>query len=100
MRLLRRAVFVLLVCARVLNAAESEPELHVRPGLPQLAARAAAASGELRVAYFGGSITAAEGWRPLTTAHLRARFPNLTVVEIPASLPGTGSDLGACRLGY
>ncbi len=95
----RCRLFVALLASLTVLAA-AEPELHVRSGLPQLAARASAASGELRVAYFGGSITAAEGWRPLTTAHLRARFPKLTVTEIPASLPGTGSDLGACRLGY
>jgi lysophospholipase L1-like esterase len=31
---------------------------------------------------------------------LRELFPKLSIVEIPAGLPGTGSDLGACRLGY
>jgi lysophospholipase L1-like esterase len=75
----------------------STPALQVRGGLPNVAALAAT-GGELRVAYLGGSITAAEGWRTLLTAHLRTLSPELTVVEIPAGLPGTGSDLGACRL--
>jgi lysophospholipase L1-like esterase len=79
-------------------AASGEPELHARNGLPRLAALARAASGELRVAYLGGSITAADGWRGLTTENLRKLFPRLTVVEIAAGLPGTGSDLGVCRL--
>ena len=79
--------------------AESEPEVHVRDGLPNLAARAHDSSGELRVAYLGGSITAADGWRALTTSYLRTLYPRLDVVEISAGLPGTGSDLGACRLG-
>lgn len=76
----------------------TEPELQVRTGLPGLAARATA-GGELRVAYLGGSITAADGWRSLTTAHLRTLFPRLAIIEIPAGLPGTGSDLGVFRLG-
>lgn len=80
-------------------ASAIEPGLHVRTGLPHVAARIAA-GGELRVAYLGGSITAADGWRPLTTANLRARFPTLTILETNAGLPGTGSDLGVCRLGY
>jgi lysophospholipase L1-like esterase len=79
--------------------AESESEVHVRDGLPKLAARTHDSSGELRVAYLGGSITAADGWRGLTTSYLRTLYPRLDVVEISAGLPGTGSDLGACRLG-
>jgi lysophospholipase L1-like esterase len=75
----------------------TDPALHARTGLPNVAALAVT-DGELRVAYLGGSITAAEGWRSLLTAHLGKLFPKLTVVEIPAGLPGTGSDLGACRL--
>ncbi|MBI2513196.1 MAG: SGNH/GDSL hydrolase family protein [Opitutae bacterium] len=74
------------------------PAVHVRDGLPHVAA-AARERGELRVAYLGGSITAADGWRPLTTARLRELFPNVRVIEIDAGLPGTGSDLGACRVG-
>lgn len=96
-RLLVRLLAGLLLAESV-RAAGLE-ELHVRAGLPNVAARAAA-GGELRVAYLGGSITAAEGWRPLTTAHLRERFPSLTILETNAGLPGTGSDLGVCRLGY
>jgi lysophospholipase L1-like esterase len=89
-----------LTTAQVVSAKSGIPELHVRTGLPNVAARAAA-GGELRVAYLGGSITAAtDGWRSLTTDHLRARFPQLTITEIPAGLPGTGSNLGACRVGY
>lgn len=96
-RLLVRLLAGLLLAGSV-RAAGLE-ELHVRAGLPNVAARAAA-GGELRVAYLGGSITAAEGWRPLTTAHLRERFPSLAILETNAGLPGTGSDLGVCRLGY
>lgn len=75
----------------------ADPGLRVRAGLPGVAVRAA---GEMRVAYLGGSITAAaDGWRSLTTAWLQARYPQARVVEIDAGLPGTGSDLGVCRLG-
>lgn len=95
-----RMVFSLIALAVVsLSARAAESELHARAGLPNVAARVAANTGELRVAYFGGSITAAEnGWRSLTTAHLRAKFPGVIITEIMAGLPGTGSDLGACRL--
>ena len=96
-----RLILWLVLAAGVLRtqAAEGEPELHARRGLPGVAARVAAGEA-LRVAYLGGSITAADGWRSLTTAHLRTRFPMLTVTEIAAGLPGTGSDLGACRLDH
>ncbi|HVU32592.1 MAG TPA: GDSL-type esterase/lipase family protein [Opitutaceae bacterium] len=76
----------------------AEPEVHVRDGLPNLGAPGA--RGELRVAYLGGSITAADdGWRTLTTDYLRAHYPQRRVMEIAAGVPGTGSNLGACRLG-
>ena len=88
-----------LILLSIAARAESEPELHVRDGLPNLAARAHDSSGELRVAYLGGSITAADGWRALATSYLRTLYPRLDVVEIAAGLPGTGSDLGVCRLG-
>ena len=62
-----RLILWLVLAAGVLRtqAAEGEPELHARRGLPGVAARVAAGEA-LRVAYLGGSITAADGWRSLT----------------------------------
>lgn len=73
-------------------------EFTARDGLPTTAARSEK-GGEFKVAYLGGSITAAEGWRPLTTEFLRALLPRATISEIAAGVPGTGSDFGACRVG-
>ncbi|QDT89222.1 SGNH/GDSL hydrolase family protein [Gimesia algae] len=53
---------------------------------------------EVRVAYLGGSITAANGWRVKTTKWLQSEFPNAKIHEIHAAIGGTGSDLGAFRL--
>lgn len=73
--------------------------LHIRDGWPHAADRAASAH-ELRVAFLGGSITAAaDGWRTLTVDRLRTLLPGANIVEIAAGVPGTGSDLGACRVG-
>ena len=58
------------------------------------------AGQEVSVAYLGGSITAANGWRPKTTAWLQKTFPNATFKEIAAAIGGTGSDLGVFRLGH
>lgn len=55
------------------------------------------AGKEVRIAYFGGSITAANGWRPKTLAWLRQRYPKSTIQEINATIGGTGSDLGVFR---
>jgi len=68
-----------------------------RDGWPHAAKRAASAH-ELRVAFLGGSITAADGWRNLTVSRLRELLPETKLVEIVAGVPGTGSDLGACRV--
>lgn len=67
-----------------------------RHGLPNALAKLQA-GGEVRVAYFGGSITAQEGWRPQTTAWLRQTFPQAKIKEIAAAIGGTGSDLGVFR---
>lgn len=72
-------------------------ELRARDGLPNVLAKAEAGS-EVRVAYMGGSITAAAGWRPKTLAWLREQYPGATFREISAAISGTGSDYGACRL--
>ncbi len=72
-------------------------ELRVRDGLPNLFAKLKA-GGPVRIAYFGGSITAAEGWRVKTTAWFRTQYPHCEIIEINAAISGTGSDYGACRI--
>lgn len=73
-------------------------ECRARGGLPNVLAKLKA--GEtVRIAYLGGSITEANpGWRAMTLAWFRERFPQAKVEEINASISGTGSDYGACRL--
>ncbi|NQT87796.1 SGNH/GDSL hydrolase family protein, partial [bacterium] len=53
--------------------------------------------GAVRIAYFGGSITAQNGWRPKTLAWFRKTWPGVTIAEINAAIGGTGSDLGVYR---
>ncbi|MFI4851523.1 MAG: GDSL-type esterase/lipase family protein [Gimesia chilikensis] len=53
---------------------------------------------EVNVAYLGGSITAANGWRVKTTKWLKEAFPKAKIHEIHAAIGGTGSDLGVFRL--
>lgn len=72
-------------------------ELRVRGGLPNFFAKLAAGK-PVAIAYLGGSITAANGWRPKTLAWFRAQFPKSEITEINAAISGTGSDYGACRL--
>ncbi len=52
----------------------------------------------VRIACLGGSITAANGWRPKTTEWFRKTFPKANIVEVDAAIGGTGSDLGVFRL--
>ncbi|MCX7006912.1 MAG: GDSL-type esterase/lipase family protein [Kiritimatiellaeota bacterium] len=84
-----------------LHAALPDPntceELRMRDGLPNFFAKLAA-GGPVRVAYFGGSITAAAGWRPKTFAWFKQQFPKAELIEINAAISGTGSDYGACRI--
>lgn len=86
-------------CAAASGAPDPQAaeELRVRGGLPNFFARLAA-GGPVRIAYLGGSITAANGWRPKTLAWFRAQYPRAEVIEINAAISGTGSDYGACRI--
>ena len=77
-------------------AAEA-PEFHVRSGLPNVAGKIARGE-EVRVAFLGGSITAASGWRVFTLEHLRRTYPKAKFTEIHAAVSGTGSNYGAMRL--
>lgn len=73
-------------------------ECRAREGIPNALAKLRAGQ-EVRIAYFGGSITEARnGWREKTLAWFRSEFPQAKVVEINAAISGTGSDYGAIRL--
>lgn len=76
------------------NVAE---EFRARDGLPNFFAKLRA-GGPARIAYLGGSITAAQGWRPKTLAWFRQRYPKAEIIEINPAISGTGSDYSACRL--
>lgn len=68
----------------------------LRSGLPNVFAKLQ--SGRtVRIAYFGGSITAQAGWRVKTLQWFRSTYPASRVEEINAAIGGTGSDLGAFR---
>lgn len=79
-------------------AAEPLVECQARDGLPNVFAKLEA-GGEVRVAYLGGSITDAEGWRVLSRKWLAEQYPAAKVTEIRATICGTGAELGACRVG-
>ena len=72
-------------------------EFRMRDGLPNFFAKLKA-GGPVRIAYLGGSITAAAGWRPKTLAWFKAHYPQANIIEINAAISGTGSDYGACRV--
>ena len=73
-------------------------ECRPRNGWPNFLAKAGTPGAEVRIAYFGGSITAQEGWRPKTLAYFQRTFPQAKFVAINAAIGGTGSDLGVCRV--
>ncbi|MDO4628677.1 MAG: SGNH/GDSL hydrolase family protein [Planctomycetia bacterium] len=93
-----------LACATCLTAApeyvqQESFDAHVRDGIGNTIAKLAAGE-EVTVAYFGGSITAQNGWRPKTSKFLGEQYPNAKINEIHAAIGGTGSDLGVFRVGY
>lgn len=109
LRLVRRflPLVVLGLTATAVRAADDDhdfprrkaEECRVRGGLPNLLAKLdAGGDQEIRVAYLGGSITAAPGWRIKTLAWLQKEYPSTKLREINAAIGGTGSDLGVFRL--
>ncbi len=98
----KRAAFLSCLLAAALARAAAEPPLvqaklfRVRGGLGNVFAKLAG-GGEVKIAYFGGSITAAAGWRVKTLGWFRETWPGAKVKEIHAAIGGTGSDLGAFR---
>lgn len=98
---------LLLLCLlAVIGVAAADPyplrdavECTPRAGLPNVAAKIAAGR-PVKVAYLGGSITAAPGWRVKTLAWFQKQYPTAQFSEIHAAIGGTGSDLGVYRLGF
>ena len=72
-------------------------ECQPRAGLPNFFSKLAA-GGEVRIAYFGGSITEQTGWRGLSLGWFRTNYPHARVSEINAAISGTGGELGVCRI--
>ncbi len=96
-------LFVLSVNAQEIALTNNTPsavyEFQLRGGIPNLLRKAKVADGRtIRVAYLGGSITEASGWRVKTLAGFKTRFPGVNWVDINAGVGGTGSDLGVFRL--
>ena len=71
-------------------------EFHVRSGIGHVMEKIRA-GGEVRVAYFGGSITEMNGWRRMSHEWLQSRYPACSFTEIAAAIGGTGSSLGVYR---
>lgn len=79
---------------------ESTPELvRVRDGIPHFLSKIKNKE-DVKVAYFGGSITAADGWRVQTLAAFNEKWSDSKFSEINAAIGGTGSDLGVYRLDH
>lgn len=100
---LSRLLVTLLVVLATSVACGEEPdrraaiECRPRGGLPNLLARIE--SGQpISIAYLGGSITAAPGWRVQSREWFASTFPAARFQEINAAIGGTGSDLGVFRL--
>jgi lysophospholipase L1-like esterase len=72
-------------------------EFTMRGGLPNFFNKASKGD-TISVAYFGGSITAQEGWRVLSFNWMKEKFPQTHFKQINAAIGGTGSDFGAFRL--
>jgi lysophospholipase L1-like esterase len=73
-------------------------EVRVRQGLPYFFDKLKGGK-EVRIVYFGGSITeASNGWREQSAAWLQEKYPKAKITSINAAIGGTGSDLGAFRL--
>jgi lysophospholipase L1-like esterase len=93
---------ILFICVLLLSGfqesvANGTERIHCRGGITNFFKKISQ-HDTIRIAYFGGSITAAAGWRVKSFNWLKETYPKCHFVEINAALGGTGSDLGAFRL--
>ena len=69
----------------------------IRKGLPNVLTKMKKGK-PVTIAYFGGSITAANGWRSKTFDWFKKTFPKAKLKQIHAAIGGTGSQLGVFRM--
>ncbi len=73
-------------------------ECRARGGLPNFFKKCRDGAN-VRIAYFGGSITEQEGWRVQSLELFQKLFPNAKFSEIHAAIGGTDSAYGVVRAG-
>lgn len=94
---LKLFLVALLLAGQIASAETSVPECEARGGLPNFFAKLEAGQ-PVRIAYIGGSITEAWGWRDLSRDWFAKEYPQAKVEQIRATISGTGAEFGACRL--
>ncbi len=99
------AIWLVAISVPFSHAAESDDyplrkavECQPRSGLPHVRSKIEA-NQAIKIAYLGGSITAAVGWRVQSREWLQKEYPGTPFEEVHAAIGGTGSDLGVFRLG-
>lgn len=71
----------------------------IRNGLPRFFKKANTGKPVV-VGFIGGSITQGNaGYRPQTVRYLQAMYPGVEIQALNAGVSGTGTELGACRIG-
>jgi lysophospholipase L1-like esterase len=90
-----RPVVLILLSALALTAEAADPPVRT---LGRVFAKLKAGQ-PVTIVFFGGSITAAPGYRVKVTKWFESQFPSAKVNSINAAIGGTGSDLGAFRCG-
>jgi hypothetical protein len=72
-------------------------ELRVRDGLPNFFKKLKEGK-DVKVGYFGGSITNGGLWRTKSLNWLKSEYPKANISQINVSIGGKGPDFGACRI--
>lgn len=93
----RLSLFLCLLCSTVSYAQQGLQVLKPGNGLPAFFKKLEKKEPVV-VAYLGGSITAAPGYRVQTEKYLHAAYPETTIKAINAGVGGTGSSLGVFRI--
>ena len=89
----------LLQAAPAYNGPVKAQEVRARDGVGNFLSKLKTGK-TVTIAYLGGSITTMNGWRNMTTDWLRKANTNAVVKEVHAAIDGTGSNLGAFRVGH